>query len=203
MNWKFWRRRATAKRLDVKAMSLENGAYRVTEAFSLLDGTTYYQFDDMLKIPADRAFSALAIYEEMNMRCTREYLELHCKAVDGLLTKRELGIQDIMMVQTLHNNLKERLALAPHPEFIYKYASVVFMDPTESPYSYDAVYNQAKIEKWKQERGLLDFFLTLPILNLMPHLNMSVTHFKMYLEMAEMIKEKHRIDQQEAISKAC
>lgn len=199
MNWKFWKKRPTDKRLDVPEMFLNDGRYKIVEAFEF-KGVMYYQFDSALKLPADRAFSALTMYEEMNQRCTREYLEDHCKAVDSLINNKQIGVNELMKLATLHNNLKERLNLAPHPDFIYKYASVIFFDPTESPYLYDPVYNQKKIELWKTDPKLLDFFLTLPVLNLIPHLGMSVVHFKMYSEFADVIRDKHRNDLQAVLS---
>lgn len=188
-------------------MDLENGKYRITKAFEL-DGMEYYCFDNSLQIPADRAHAAVAIWEELRMRCTKEYLELHCRAVDKILNRKEFGIQDVIYLRTIHNNLVERLNLAPHPEMIYKYASVVFMDGSESPYSYDWQYNMRKIEKWKAlnaaqsklgEPGpILDFFLRMPMLNLIPHLGMSAPHFHLYLEVAEAMQLKHLSDIREA-----
>ncbi len=174
-------------------MDLAEGRYRISEAFEV-GGVMYYQFDDAKQIPADRAMAALTFYEEMNQRCTREYLEKHCKAVDILLKKKSIGLQELVALRTIHNNLMERLNLAPHPEQIWKYASVTFFDANESPYMYDAAYNRTKIETWKTVPGLLDFFLTLPMLNLMQHLGMPAPHFHMYLEVADMIKNKHQND---------
>lgn len=182
-------------------MTLQDGKYRIVEAFKTADGMMYYQYDNALHIPADRMFAALTLYEEFNMRCTREYLELHCRAVDKVLAQKSLGLNDLILVQTLHNNLKERLNLPPHPELIYKYASVIFMDGSESPYMYDHAYNEEKIKKWKTEPKLLDFFLTLDTLNLMPHINLPYKHFQTYLEIADAIQSKHLNDQQQALSK--
>ncbi len=64
------------KKLKVKSMDLAEGRYRISEAFEV-GGVMYYQFDDAKQIPADRAMAALTFYEEMNQRCTREYLEKH------------------------------------------------------------------------------------------------------------------------------
>lgn len=195
----FFQNLITQRRFRKKGAYLMGGKYKISPIFEF-KGKTYYAFDDSLQIPADRAMSAIMMFEEFRMRCTREYLDHHVRAVEILMNKKSIGLDDILALRTIHNNLKERMNLAPHPDHIYKYASVVFFTGEESPYSWDKEYNEKKIEEWKTDPGLLNFFLQLPILNLIPHLGMPVAHFKMYLEMAELIKTKHLADLSEITS---
>lgn len=172
--------------------------YRVTEAFEL-KGVKYYSFDDAFKIPSARALSALTIYQEFEMRTDKDYLEKHVRAVEILLSDpKKISIKDIAL---LNNNLKERTRLAPMPEYIYKLASVVFFDDTESPYSYDYKYNAKKIAKWKEAGEVLDFFLNLPLKTLMPYLDTQDPNLKTYFQVAGQVDQLHRSDLQEILSR--
>lgn len=168
---------------------LEN-KYRVIPAFKV-GGKKYFMYADQMEVPAGRQFAALTIYNEMEMRCSREYLELHCKAMDNILSdpkKIHIGY-----IGQLNFNLKERLDLMVIPEFIYKLASVVFFDETESPYRYDFEYNEKKIAAWKKDKGAtLDFFLSTPLITLVPFLKEQKTVSPIFLKIAEQIDAIHR-----------
>jgi hypothetical protein len=134
------------------------------------DGEKYYEFDDANNIPCDRAFCALAFYEELQMRCTREFLQAHCQATEDAINNKN-GIS-ITNLAKLNQQLKERLELIYEPELVYKLASVVYFDESESPYSYDFKYGLQKIQRWKKQ-NVGDFFLSLPIKKLMPQTDLS------------------------------
>lgn len=143
--------------------------HKVVFAFEA-DGVKYYEFDDANSIPCDRAFCALAFYEEMQMRCTREFLKAHCQATEDAINNKN-GIS-ITNLAKLNQQLKERLELIFEPELIYKLASVVYFDESESPYSYDFKYGLQKIQAWKKG-NIGDFFLSQPIRKLMPQTDLS------------------------------
>ncbi len=167
---------------------LEN-KYLVEPAFTL-GSIDYYQFKDQEDVPTGRQFAALMVYNEMDMRCDREYLELHCRAVDKLLSdpkKIQIGY-----IAQINANLKDRLNLMIIPDFIYKLASVVFFDKTESPYKYDFDYNEKKIAKWKQDPGALDFFLQTPLRKLVPFLEAQADVSSMFSEVAEQVARTHQ-----------
>lgn len=175
-----------------------NDQYKVTEAFKAPDGTIYYQFEDQMKLPAGRGLCALTIYEEFNMRATREYLELHCRAVEKILSDpKKINIQAIAII---NKNLQERLNMAMFPDHIYKLASVVFFDKSESPYNYDYAYNQKKIEKWKASGGMLDFFLKTPLADLIPSLKLPKESADHYFQVADQVDSLHQQDLQEVLS---
>ena len=172
--------------------------YKVVEAFKY-GGTTYFMFDDQFKLPTGRGLCALTIYEEFNMRCTREYLELHTKAMEHLLSDpKKINIQAIAII---NKNLQERLGLALFPDHIYKLASVVFFDETESPYNYDYVYNAKKIEKWKASGGMLDFFLKTQLKDLIPSLKLPAANADHYFQVATAVDNIHLTDLQAVFSK--
>jgi hypothetical protein len=176
-----------------------NNQEMAVEAFRH-NGTVYYHFTDSFKIPAGRALCALAIYEELRMRCTREYLEMHIKATELIFSDpKKLNIQAIAV---MNQNLKERLNLVPFPDHIYKLASVTFFDGTESPYGYDFEYNRKKIEGWKKDPEMLDFFLQQRFSDLIPFSNSSKDNARMYFQVSGEIDKMHREFLSAQLSKA-
>jgi hypothetical protein len=174
-----------------------NGEY-ATEVFRH-NGKVYFAFTDTFRIPAGRALCALAIYEELRMRCDREYLEKHIRATELILSPDRKRI-DLAALALINNNLKERLNLAPYPDHIYKLASVMFFDQSESPYKYDFVYNQKKIDEWKADPGMLDFFLRTHFKDLMPSLPSSGINADTYFQVAEKVNKLHRQQLSDIIS---
>lgn len=167
---------------------LVEGKYKVVPAFTI-NGTTYYMFENTNEQPTGRMLASMAIYEELSMRCDREYLELHVKAMDKIINNPK-GI-NITYIAQLNVNLKERLELAPLPDYVYKLASVLFFDETESMYGYDFDYNKKKIKKWKDSGETLDFFLKILSKDLIPSLRGAVGVSKTYFRVAEQINEIH------------
>lgn len=167
---------------------LEN-KYRVIPAFEL-HGKRYFMFADQQEVPTGRQMAALAIYNEMDMRCDRAYLELHTRAVEKVISNpQKIHIGYLAQMNT---NLKERLDLMVTPHFIYKLASVVFFDESESPYSYDFEYNEAKIKIWSADKDTLDFFLRTPLKDLVPFLKSQESVLPIYSVVAEMVEKTHR-----------
>ena len=162
--------------------------YRIDPAFEV-GGKRYFHFTNQEESPTGRQLAAIAVYNEMDMRCSREYLELHTKAMDKLLSdpkKIHIGY-----IAQLNANLKDRLELMVVPDFIYKLASVVFFDESESPYRYDYEYCQKKIELWKKEGATLDFFLQTPLKNLVPFLKAQEGVSDIFSLVAQQVGEIH------------
>jgi hypothetical protein len=165
---------------------LEN-KYKVEPAFEL-GGIRYFQFANQEEVPTGRQFAALAIYNEMDMRVNREYLELHTKAFDKVLSGAKIEIKYLIQ---MNENLKDRMNLMVTPDYVYKLASVVFFDESESPYSYDYAYNEKKIAKWKEDKNTLDFFLRTPLKDLVPFLQAQEGVSSIYSAVAEQVGEIH------------
>jgi hypothetical protein len=172
--------------------------YKIVEAFSF-GGKRYLMYDNSLDVPTGRMFAAMAIYVEMEMRCDKEYLDLHTKAMEKLLNPADKRL-NITYIAQLNLNLKDRLNLMPMPNFIYKLASVIFFDETESVYSYDFAYNEKKIEKWKKSPEMLDFFLTKLGAELIPFLNTAGKDTSTYMGVAEKINQIHLNDLTKVLS---
>lgn len=175
-----------------------NNGENAVEAFKH-NGKTYYHFTDSFKIPASRALCALAIYEELRMRCSKEYLEKHIRATELILSpeNKRINLSDLALI---NNNLKERLNLAPFPDHVYKLASVTFFDETESPYAYDFKYNEKKIAEWKKDPALLDFFLQTQFKDLMPFSTTSQIDADNYFAVAALVDKTHQHALQRIIS---
>jgi hypothetical protein len=184
MNWrKLFRKRFRSRLLDDR--------YKVIEAFQL-GGTTYYMFDQTAEVPTGRMLAALAVYTEMEMKVDKEYLELHTRAMEKLLSDPKKI--NVMYIAQLNLNLKERLELMPLPDFVYKLASVIFFDETESPYSYSFDYNKKKIEQWKKSGDTLDFFLSRLSSELIPSLKPVTENTNTFFRVAEQIAGIHLTD---------
>lgn len=186
---RLFKRKLKSYKLDEK--------YRVVEAFQL-DGTRYYMFDNAFDLPTGRGLIALTFYEEFNQRCTREYLELHTRAMTKLLSDpKKINIEAIAI---LNQNLKERLNFALFPDHIYKLASVTFFDKTESPYFYDYQYNEKKINKWKVSGGTLDFFLKTQLRDLIPSMKLPEHNAEMFFQVTAEVDKLHHKNLQEILS---
>lgn len=184
----------------VKAHILDS-KYRVVVAFNFM-GEDYYQFDSAFDLPTGRAMAALTIYDELRMKCDKEYLEMHIKAVEHILSGGSTGKTiSIQKLAVINNNLKERVNLVPFPDYIYKLASVTFFTKEESPYNYDPVYNDKKITKWKGAPGTLDFFLRGPLKGLIPYLPEPGPALDMYLKTAQAADQLHQSDLRTVLSK--
>lgn len=184
MNWiRLFRKRFRSQLLDNK--------YKIVEAFKL-GGTTYYMFDQTAEVPTGRMLAALAVYNEMEMKVDKEYLTLHTKAMEKLLSDPKKI--NVMYIAQLNLNLKERLELMPLPDFVYKLASVIFFDETESPYSWSYEYNLKKIENWKKSGETLDFFLTRLSSELIPSLKPATGNSNTFFRVAEQIAGIHLTD---------
>jgi len=177
---------------------LVEGRYKVVEAF-VHNGTRYLMFENNVEVPTARMLAAQGIYVEMEMRCDKEYLDLHTRAMDKLINDNKKGI-NITYIAQLNQNLKDRLSLMPLPGFVFKLASVIFFDESESPVSYDFSYNEKKIATWKKDPELLAFFLSRLATELIPSLQPAAKSSSMYFQVAEKIDKIHRDNLTKALS---
>lgn len=159
----------------------------------------YYQSENAFDMATGRALCAITFYEEFRMRCDKEYLDKHCRAIDILLSDpKKIAIGQIARI---HENLKERVALAPYPDHIYKLASVLFFDETESPYSYDYKYNMEKIKEWKEDPELLSFLVSQPLKELMSFGEHAKPSVQTFLLLKEQENQEHLKKLDEILSK--
>ena len=158
-------------------------------------GVNYWEVKDVFSTYALRAMEALAIYEQWEMRCTKEYLRAHIAAVKASLNKGMLT-----EVAQLYNNLEERLNFAiPTEDIIWQFASVVYFDENESPYKYDHDYGKEKIARWRKDMKVTDFFSRQPIKDLIPSPTLSEIGSQDYLRVVNQISQKQLSNVQDSL----
>jgi cell shape-determining protein MreC len=80
------------------------------------------------------------------------------QAFKNILAKTPFKSTDLFELMKLNNQLSERLEFIYDTDLVYKLASVVYFDEKENPEDYDWTYNQKKIDKWKKDKSINDFF---------------------------------------------
>lgn len=181
------------EKLKLRFASLPETKYRIKKAF-VCGGIEYYQFDDVFNLPYQRGLTAITFFREMQMNCDRDLLMAFCdakanigqKILDSMSVKNgQLNLNKTIALLNqsaqLDINLKERVAMITDADLIYKLASVVFFDKSESPTHYEHGYNQQKIEHWKKNASMYDFFLQMPVQELVPFLKQSAGDTQAYL----------------------
>lgn len=153
-----------------------------------INGVKYYQFNDTFNLPYERGLMALAVYEEVRMRCSREYLEKHVEACRTLLHDAKI---DIFKLNALNEQLQDRLNLITDTDLLYKLASVVFFDKNENPTLYEQDYCKKKIDLWKKHKDVSSFFLQKPLVELIPFLKDVDFDLQSYSEAVERTNNIH------------
>ena len=161
---------------------------RIKLAFTESNGMKNYCMEDSNNLLSGRAFHAVNFYNELSMKCTKEFLIAHTEAIDKLLTDPKRI--DLPKIGLLNNQLKERLELIIDSLTHYKVASVVYFDETESPYSFDYKYAFEKIERWKKEK-VSDFFLMMPLKDLIPSMLWSGENLENYIQVQKEVDSHH------------
>jgi hypothetical protein len=153
-----------------------------------IDGIPYFEFDDFNNIPSARGFKCLTFYNELSMRCTREFLIAHTTAVDNIINNPK-GIKLTEIIK-MNMQLKERLEWISELDVAYKLCSVVFFDATENPYRYEYKHSLEKAQKFK-DAPLDEFFFLSRITKLLPSMTLSAPDLKTYLETMTAINQEH------------
>lgn len=151
-------------------------------------GVKYYQFHDIMNLCHGRAFRAMEVYEEAQMRCTKEMLKLHIEATEALCKANPI---DVFKIHALNAQLKERVDFVASADVIWKLTSVVFFDETENPYDYDPLYCIEKIKLWQKEQDVSAFFFNTPINKLIPCADLSESDLRTYIQVAQKVTKEH------------
>lgn len=165
----------------------QKAKYRIEYAFTC-GGTKYYRFADISNLPYERGLMAYNVYNEVSMRCDREFLIKYADTIDKILHEQKI---DIFRIEKLNSLLKQRLAMTTDVELLYKLASVVFFDKTENPAVYEPEYAEKKIAKWRKDKGVHDFFTQRPLLELMPYLQNVDTDLDTFSAMQAELNKIH------------
>lgn len=174
--------------------------YAIKEAFTV-KGRTFYEMDELINQPFERAVICLRYYEEFNQRVTRDYLLEHTKAIAELCKLHPGKPIELSTIERLNNNLSDRLHWIIDADLAYKLASVVFFDKDENPAKYDFKYNADKIEFWKANMPAKDFFFMQPLKKLIPFLDGYEENLETYIQVTESLKSRYQEEVLKHISK--
>jgi hypothetical protein len=169
------------KRREQKAL------HRIEYAFTS-GGRKYYCYEDITNLPYQRARAALTCYNEVEMRCSREFLEQYAKKIEEILHAKEI---DIFAINTLNGILKDRLSLTADLDLCYRLAAIVYFDDTEKPEVYEPEYAAKKIERWKKDQSVSDFFGQKPLKELIPYLKNAIGDFDMFFQLNMELNQLH------------
>ena len=165
----------------------QKAQYRIEYAFTS-GGRKYYRFADINNLPYQRGRHALAVYNEVQMRCSRKFLVEYADAVDKVLHANPI---DIFKLNELNSMLKDRLTLVADLELCYKLASIVYFDSTEKPEVYEPEYAEKKIARWKKDQSVSDFFSQMPLKELIPYLSNAIGDFDTFFQLNEELNQLH------------
>lgn len=166
----------------------------------------YFQFSDVFKTPSLRGLEALTFYEELEKRTTpamyRDELDAEkilvrdiSIALSGQQGKINLAsaFESLADLRKILESREERLKFIIEPDIVWKLASIVYFDETENPNRYDLAYNlDVKIPFWKKNVKEEDFFLSKPMLTLMPHLSEYKENLPVHLQVTRMVRDLHQ-----------
>ena len=161
-------------------------------------GIQYYEIPGVFNVPYRRGLAAADVYEEVQMRVTREYLQAHTQRVKEILSDPKSI--NILEINKLYSELQERINWIVSPETLYKLASIVYFDENENPYDYNYGYAIEKIKKWKKYK-VEDFFLQEPIKKYIPHSELQGQDLANYIRVAMAVENKQSENLLQTLSK--
>ena len=162
----------------------------VIEPAFISGGVQYYRLKDYFNTFSLRGLMALQVYEEWNMRMTRDQLLEFINKFEKIINNpKQINMGEIARMV---GNMKERLELVmPTSEIVYKFASVAFFDKNESPYAYDPEYCKAKIKRWKEAADISDFFIVMRLRDMIPLPELSEEDLQLCLSIVDQLAQVH------------
>ena len=167
---------------------LEEG--HVIEPAFISNGVQYYRLKDYFNTFSSRGLTALQVYEEWNMRLTKEHLKMFIDRFDEIVNDpKQIKVSELWKIVGM---LKERLDfVVPTTDLIYKFASVAYFDKNESPYSYDPEYAKEKIARWKEAGDVNDFFIVMQLKDILPLPTLSEQDLAICLSVVDKVAGHH------------
>jgi len=153
-------------------------------------GIQYYRFKDELDMPYGRyqylASFIQAVEMRMNLKTLNAYLAKLEQALSGGKGKIDIGDAIVTLKQ-----VKTRATISFDSDLAYSLASCIYFSEEEVLDTYEMDLNKKKIARWR-ELNALDFFMLVPIKELLGLRNLSVTDLMTYLQQSEPILEQLR-----------
>jgi hypothetical protein len=169
----------------------ENPKYVIEKAFTL-GGKQYYHINDFINIPCERALMAIQYYNEMEMKVDSKFMTAHVEAILDATNRGKLT-----EIAQLTQDLQYRLKTVSDYDTILRLASIMYFDDNESHLVYDETYNEKKIKEWKKLK-IESFFLSVPLSELLPSLNLSKVDSDIFTNLTK-VTSQLKIEQLERI----
>ena len=195
------RKKPIPKRKPVKPplpsynLSHDDVKHKIEVAFEAA-GRKYYRFIDDHQIPVGRYKYIYAALKEVDLRMNLETLQSYIKEMknilDGGMKKNQVSMGELWKIVL---NMESRISLAFEPASVERLAAVIFFDETEDLRSYDRKYGLDKVKFW-QDNNVTDFFLTMPIIELLGLKGISQTSLEEYILDANLLLQDLSIDPQ-------
>lgn len=129
-------------------------------------GKPFYKLSDLFNTFTERGLDAYQTYEEIGMRIEVTALKEFVAKFKELCNSNPIQILEVARVL---NFLEERINFViPPRNLIYKLASIAYFDESESPYTYDTIYANKKMEQIRKNNDVDDFFLYQQLGDLIP-----------------------------------
>lgn len=156
----------------------------------------YYRFIEDHQIPVGRYKYIYAALKEVDLRMSIDTLKSFVaemkKILDGGMKKNLVSMEQMWK---LVFNLETRISVPFEPGTVRKLASILFFDETEDLRTFNQKYGDDKVKFW-MDNNVMDFFLTMPIVELLGLKNISLASLEEYIQgHSELIKNLTR-DQQ-------
>lgn len=164
-----------------------NTKHIINYAFSI-GAKHYFRYDDHLNLPYQRALCSLVFYKEIELNIDHTFLTAHVEAINNILLSTKI---DIYKIKELNDLLMQRMKLPKDPDLMYKLASVVFFGAEENPEVYEFEFGKKKIEFWKKNASVTDFFLSMPLQELIPYIKHAGENLEAYSRLLEKTKSRH------------
>jgi hypothetical protein len=182
-------------------LSHDDVKHKIEEAFQA-GGRTFYRFIDDHQIPVGRYKYIYAALKEVDLRMTLETLQKYVTEIKKILNggeKKNAVSMESLWRLTL--NMESRIKLAFEPASVERLAAVLFFDETEDLRTYDRKHGEDKVQFWR-DNNVLDFFLTMPIIDLLGLRGISQTSLEEYIRTSNEILQDLTLELQSQSSES-
>lgn len=147
----------------------------------------YYRFKHEFRLPTGRYKYHYKFLQQNAIKIDPELLKAEAQEARSWLSGERKKIDIGIAMQVLYK-IETRASLPFDPELARKLASVSFFTDDEDLSTYDEDHGNKKIAHWK-EHNFNDFFLMMPVQELLNLKNISIISLEQYLKEAQEILE--------------
>lgn len=163
---------------------------QVEYAFTI-DNIDYFRFVNFYEIPSERAYAIAGLFEQFNMRMTKDDLNVCVSLIKEELSKQVTNLNKIReVVEIIESKQQDLLEI----ETYYNLAAVLFVTKDENIGKYDEVVTEKK-KRHFMKADIPSFFLTIPLRELNPFSNAPRSYIKNTIEqiLKKQVKELEKL----------